>query len=100
MSKKKKRRIIPRALQVLVKPDPKEDNVLESGIINPDSVEQEQKAVGTVLAVGEKINDIKEGSRVIYGAFAGEIISFREGAEEVEYKLLHDEDVLAFLEDE
>ncbi len=92
-------KIIPRAKQVLVKPDPEESRENEFGIITPDNVEKEQKAFGTVEAVGAEIKDIKKGNRVIYGAYAGEKIKMMQKGKEVDYVLLFDEDVLAFLED-
>lgn len=93
------RKIIPRKLQVLVRPDDEESRENEFGIITPDNVEKEQKAFGTVEAVGKGIDDIKKGDRVIYGAYAGEKIKIKQSKKEVDYILLFDEDVLAFLED-
>lgn len=87
-------KIKPRKLQILVKPQEEESRVSKkSGLVTPDSVEQEIKAIGEVVAIGGGIDDIKVGDKVIYGVYAGEVINF----EEVEYKLLHDEDVLASL---
>lgn len=100
MAKKDKLiKILPRTKQVLVKPDKTESRVSDSGLITPSNIEQEQRAIGTVLAVGKGIDDINKGDRVIYGAYAGETISIRESAGDVEYKLLHDDDVLALVQD-
>lgn len=97
---KKAPKIIPRAKQVLVLADEEESRISEHGLVTPTNQEQEKKAFGTVIAVGADISDIKKGSRVIYGAYTGETIMQRESTgKETEYKLLHDEDVLAFLED-
>ena len=90
-------KIIPRNKYVLVIPDPETSRESEHGIITPVNVEQEQKAYGTVKAVGAMIEDIKVGDRVIYGAYAGEKIKFAESSEEVDYILLLDEDVIAFI---
>jgi len=95
----KKPKIRPRGKQVLVEPDGKEPKVSEHGIITPDSVEKEQKAIGTVIAIGDGIKDIKKGDRVMYAAFAGEMISIGKSNDEVDYILLFDEDILAFVED-
>jgi len=92
-------KIKPRKKQVLVKPDDEKSRVSDSGIITPDDVEQESKAMGTVIEVGEGIDDIKKDDRVIYGAFAGEQISLKESDEEVDYVLLFDDDVLALIEE-
>lgn len=95
----KKPKITPRGGQILVQPDGESTRESEYGIITPDSVEQETKAIGTVIAVGPDVKDVKKGSRVIFGAFAGEMISFKESSKEVDYFLLPDKEVLAFIED-
>lgn len=99
MSTKSKVKIRPRAKQVLLEPVPEEARVTDSGLLTPDNVEQERKAVGTVLAVGDKVEDIQVGDKVIYGAFAGESIKMRASGKDVDYKLLFDEDILAFIDD-
>lgn len=92
-------KITPRGKQILVQPDGETARESEYGIVMPDSVEQETKAFGTVIAVGPEITDVEVGKRVIYGAFAGEQISLQESDKEVDFVLLFDEDVLAFIED-
>lgn len=89
--------IVPRGKLVLVRVDDAESAVSEYGISAPDNVEQEQKAFGTVEAVGPDIKDLKKGNRVIYGAYAGEQIEVQEGDGKVQYRLLDDEDVIAFI---
>ena len=66
--------------------------------VTPVKVAQERKAIGTVEAVGPEVKDIKKGDNVIYGAFAGEHIAFKESIDKVEYILLFEEDILAFIE--
>lgn len=90
-------KIIPRGKRILVQRDEATSKESEHGILTPENVEQEQKAFGTVVAVGEGIKDLKKGDRVIYGAFAGETIEEDVKGKVVEYKLLDDEDVIAFL---
>jgi len=63
----------------------------------PPEEEQEQKAQGTVESVGSEVKDLKPGDRVLYGAFAGENIKTSESSKDVDYKLLLDEDVIAFI---
>lgn len=92
-------KIIPRANQVLIKPDGEESRNLDSGLIVPSSVDQEQRSTGKVLMFGDEVKDIKMGDRVIYGAYVGEKISLKEKEKKVDYILVLDEDVLAFLED-
>lgn len=93
-------KIIPRGKQILVKQDAEKKRVSEYGIVTPTNVEQERKSVGTVLAVGPEIKDVKKGDRVIYATFAGDKISFGDsGKKEVDLVLLLDDEVLAFIED-
>ena len=89
--------IEPRGSWLLVKPVKKESQELDSGIVLPDTEEPEQKAAGFVQAVGPKVEDIKVDDKIIYGAYAGETLKRREDGKEVEYKLLLEEDVVAFL---
>lgn len=91
-------KIIPRSKQILVVPDSEESRESDYGIMTPDNVEQEKKSIGTVIAVGKEIKDVKKNDRVIFGTFAGERIKLRESSKEVDYILLLDEDVLAFIE--
>lgn len=81
----------------MVKPSLPEAQENKNGIIIPDNVEEEQKAQGEVLATGDGVNDIVAGDKVIYGVFAGEVLKVKEGNKEVEYKLIHEEDIIAFL---
>jgi len=75
-----------------------EEETTKSGIILPDTVDKEKKAEGKVLAIGEgeKIAKLglKVGDKVIFGKYAGEEVKI----DEVEYKILSDEDVLAVIE--
>ena len=96
---KKTPKITPRGKQILVQPDGEGSRVSEHGIVRPDSVKEETKAFGTVVAVGPEITDVKKGQRVIYGAYAGEQIQFEGSTKEVDFVLLDDEWVLAFIED-
>lgn len=91
--------IRPRGKQILVTPDGETSRTLESGLVRPSNIEQEQKAIGTVEAVGPEITDVKKGDRVVYAAFAGEKISLQDSNKEIDHVLLYDEDVLAFIDD-
>jgi len=95
----KKIKIIPRGKQVLVKPDEEKSRILESGLVTPDNVEQERKAFGVVIAVGSEITDIKKGDKVIYGTYSGDDISFADTGKEVDYKLIYEDEILAFIEE-
>lgn len=80
-----------------------QEEVTKSGIVLPDTVEKEKKEEGEVVAVGSgRLNDkgvrnapeVKVGDRVLFGKYAGEDVE----VDEVEYKVLKDEDVLAVIE--
>lgn len=92
-----KKKIQPRGKWVLVRPVDPESNINEAGLFIPDSAEKEQKAQGTVEAIGSDIKDIKKGDHVVYGAYAGETIGTSENGKQVELKLLYDDDIIAFL---
>lgn len=82
-----------------MEPDGEESRESQHGLLTPSNVEKEQKAIGTVVAVGSEIKDIKKGDRVIYGAFAGEQLKLKDNPlKKVDYVLLFDEDILAFIE--
>ena len=91
--KTKKFTITPRGKYVLVKPDGEESRVSEGGIYTPDAVEKEKKATGLVIAVSPDVKDIKKGQRVVYGTYAGDDMKI----ENVEHKLLHEDDIMAFV---
>lgn len=97
MTAVKEKQIIPRGKYMLVKQDEPAAKENEFGLSIPDSEEKEQKAFGTVIQVGSEIKDIKKGDRVIFGAFAGEELDVTEGHNTIHYRLLYDEDVIAFI---
>lgn len=90
-------RLRPLGDRVIVEPLTEAEKT-KSGIILPDTVDKEKKAEGKILAVGggEKIAklNLKVGDRVIFGKYAGEEVK----VEDVEYKILTEEDVLAVVE--
>lgn len=83
--------------RIIVKPVTEEE-VTKSGIVLPDTVEKEKKEEGEVVAVGdgEKITKLglKQGDKVIFGKYSGEEVTI----DDVEHKVLKDEDVLAKVE--
>lgn len=97
MAKIKDKTIAPRGKYILVKQEKPEAKKSAMGLIIPDSVEQEQKARGIVEAVGNDIKDIKKGDDVIFGAYAGEELIVNIGLEKVSYRLLYDDDIIAYL---
>ncbi len=83
--------------RIIVKPVTEEE-VTKSGIVLPDTVDKEKKEEGEVIAIGdgEKVKklNLKVGNKVIFGKYSGEEVKL----EEVEYKVLKEEDVLAKVE--
>lgn len=83
--------------RIIVKPVTEEE-VTKSGIVLPETVEKEKKEEGEVVAVGDgediKKLGVKEGDKVIFGKYSGEEVTL----DDVEYKVLKDEDVLAKVE--
>lgn len=95
--KPSEKRIKPRGKYMLVKQDEPESTENEFGLSVPDSTEKEQKAFGTMIAVGSDIKDIKKDDRVIFGAYAGEELEVKDGHKSIKYRLLYDDDVIAFI---
>lgn len=83
--------------RIIVRPVTEEE-VTKSGIVLPDTVEKEKKEEGEIIAIGdgEKIVKLglKEGDKVIFGKYSGEEVTI----DDVEHKVLKDEDVLAKVE--
>ena len=96
--KKSKTKIIPRHQYMLIRPLAEESRENENGLLIPDSVEKEQRAQGTVEAVSDDIKSVKVGDHVVYGAFAGEPLTIQEDGHEVELRLVHNDDVIAFIQ--
>lgn len=82
--------------RIVVKPATQEE-VTKSGIVLPDTVDKEKKEQGEVIAIGtgEKIVKLglKLGDVVLFGKYSGD----EAKVDNVEYKILKDEDVLAVL---
>lgn len=95
---KKNPKIVARGKWVLIKPVEKDALETRSGLLLPQTEERDQKSQGEVLSVGEEVKGIKVGQTVIYGTYAGENIAMKENTEKVEYKMLHDDDIIAFIE--
>ncbi|MEK7570409.1 MAG: co-chaperone GroES [Patescibacteria group bacterium] len=83
--------------RIVVKPATQEE-VTKSGIVLPDTVDKEKKEQGEVVAIGtgEKIMKLglKLGDVVLFGKYSGDEVE----VEDIEYKILKDEDVLAILQ--
>lgn len=77
--------------RVLVRPLTEEE-VTQSGIVLPDTVDKEKKAEGEVLAIGDG-EDVKKlsvavGDTVLFGKYSGDDVDYND--EELKF-LKHDE---------
>ncbi len=83
--------------RVVVKPSAIEE-MTKAGIILPETVDKEKKAEGEIVAIGngEKISKLGLviGQRVVYGQYSGSEVKL----EDVDYKILSEDDVLAIIE--
>lgn len=65
------------------------EEITESGIVLPDTVEKEKKMEGKIVAIGDgtRLKELKlqVGDKVLFGQYSGE--DFKE--EDVEYKILY-----------
>ena len=93
----KKQKITPRGKWLLVRPLADKSRETEHCLLLPATEEKEQKAQGVVESVGNEVKGLKTGDSIIYGAYVGEPLKISEDGKEVEYKLLLDEDVIAFV---
>lgn len=83
--------------RVVVKPTAAEE-MTKSGIILPETVDKEKKAEGEIVAIGngEKVAKLalSVGQKVVYGQYSGSEVKI----EDVEYKILSEDDLLAVIE--
>ncbi len=70
----------------------KEEKTTASGIILTSEAKDKQ-AVGKVVAVGPKVEDLKEGDKVIYQTYSGTKVEL----EQQEYLLIQVKNILAKL---
>ena len=83
--------------RILVRPL-EEETVTQSGIVLPDTADKEKKEEGEIIAIGDG-EDIKKlnltvGEIVMFGKYSGEDVK----NEDVEYKFLKDDEVLAIVQ--
>lgn len=85
---------------MLVKPR-EEEEITASGIVLPDTVDKEKKAEGEIIALGngEKLAkfNLKVGDVVLFEKWGGEEVKLGKGVDEVEYKILPHDKILAIV---
>ena len=93
--------IKPLGNRVLVKPN-MEEEITASGIILPDTMDKEKKAEGTVAALGNGEDlaklGLKVGDKVLFEKWGGEEVKVGKGKEEIDYKILPHDKILAIVE--
>ncbi len=81
----------------------KEEEVTASGIVLPDTVDKEKKKEGEVVAVGP-VKMLESGTRSAMDVSVGQTVLFKGWGgddvevDDVEYKILSQDDILAILE--
>lgn len=74
----------------------KQEKRTKSGIVLPDTADDEKPQIGEVIAVGtdEKKIQVKAGDKIIFAKYSGSEIKI----DEEEYLILKSEDILAVVE--
>ena len=77
---------------MLIQPEKAEEKTA-SGIYIPDTAKQEKPQFGEIIAIGEKVNTVKIGQKVVFAKY-GPVELILEGQE---YLIVKEEDILATL---
>ncbi len=72
----------------------KEEKTTKSGIILTTE-EKDKPAMGKVLAIGSKVEHLKEGDRVIYQSYSGTKVKYQE----TDYLIIQAKNILAIIEE-
>lgn len=87
-------KIKPLGLQVLVEPALAEEKTA-SGIIVPEQVREKEKPNrGVVVAIGEKVENVKPGDTVLFGKYAGTEMQ----TQEKKYLIMKYQDLFAVIQ--
>lgn len=80
--------------RVLIKLDKKE-TTSESGIILTNAIEDNHSNQGEVVDIGEKVNDVKKGDRVIFKQFMSDgVKQLTVGKQDDSFVFVKEEDIL------
>ena len=85
---------VPLSDRVLVKRSP-ELRMSEGGIIIPETI-QEKPMEGTVFSIGDDVQKVKPGHRILYSKYSGTDIKLRDG----DYLIIVESDILGIITDE
>ena len=76
--------------------------ITASGIVLPDTVDKEKKAEGIIVALGNGEDltklGLKVGQKVLFEKWGGEDVKTGKGKDEMEYKILAHDKILAVIE--
>jgi len=79
-----------------------EEEITASGIVLPDTVDKEKKAEGEIIALGNGEDlaklGLKVGQKVLFEKWGGEDVKTGKGKDEMEYKILAHDKILAVIE--
>lgn len=83
-----------RGPRVLIRPEHQSETTRESGLIAVSA--HSPDVIGTVIAIGERVNDVKPGDVVLFTPESGQVMEF--GGET--YLVLSEEEILATWDEE
>lgn len=86
--------IRPLADRVLIEPISTEEKT-ESGIVLPDTVSKEKPEQGKVIAIGKKVETVRENDIVIFTKYGPNEVKVKDK----EYLIAKEEDILAIVEE-
>ena len=75
---------------------PEKEKITQSGIVIPDSAEQEKPENGEVVAVGSKVKSVKPGDTVLFAKYSAIDIEF----ENEEFLIITELDILAGVDED
>jgi chaperonin GroES len=78
--------------KVLIQPEKAEEKTA-SGIYIPDTAKQDKPQLGEIMAIGEKVNTVKIGQKVVFPKYGP--VELTLGGQE--YLIVKEEDILATL---
>lgn len=78
--------------KVLIQPEKAEEKTA-SGIYIPDTVKQDKPQFGKIIAIGETVNTVKVGQKVVFAKYGPVELTL----DKQEYLIVKEEDILATL---
>ncbi len=94
-------KIIPQGLRLLIKLNKVEEMKTKGGVILPDSHSEESR-LGTIIAVGDKVDKkFKVGDQILVAFFSGIVLHFPgEGMTNDTIRMITESEIMAKVEEE